>query len=163
MSEEATIPEQSGLAGLKAAHRALLERHAMTTGFKAGEVIFKTGDPANRFYCLLSGKVELWTRSPGAPAVKIDTIHAGELLGWSWLFPPYQWAFDAIAKTDTEAIFFYGTPLRELCDEDPAFGLELMKRMAEVMMRRLHASRQRVGDMLARMQAARRPVKEAAR
>jgi CRP-like cAMP-binding protein len=71
----------------------------------------------------------------------IQIIGAGEVLGWSWLFPPYLWHFNARAMEATDAIFFYATPLREECESDHELGYELMKRMAEVMVRRLQATR----------------------
>ena len=71
----------------------------------------------------------------------IDTIGAGDLLGWSWIFPPYIWHFTARAVELTNSIFFYGTILREYCDKDSALGYELFKRMSEVMIRRLQGTR----------------------
>jgi CRP/FNR family cyclic AMP-dependent transcriptional regulator len=71
----------------------------------------------------------------------IQIIGAGDVLGWSWLFPPFCWHFDARAVKPTEAIFIYGTRVRELCDEDHDLGYELMKRTAEVVIRRLQATR----------------------
>src|SRR6266568_4610439 len=68
----------------------------------------------------------------------------GELLGWSWLFPPYAWHFTARAVVDTTAIFFYGTILREYSEKDHSLGFELFKRMSAVMLRRLQAARQKL-------------------
>jgi CRP-like cAMP-binding protein len=68
-------------------------------------------------------------------------LGAGDVLGWSWLFPPYLWHFDARAATPTTAIFFYGTRLRELCDENHDLGYELMKRVSEIVIKRLQATR----------------------
>ena len=79
-----------------------------------------------------------------AEPVRIDEIHDGDLLGWSWLFPPYAWHFTARALEDTTAIFFYGTVLREYCEKDTALGFELFKRMSAVMLRRLQAARQKL-------------------
>ena len=66
------------------------------------------------------------------------------MLGWSWLFPPYYWHFDARAVEDTEAVFIYGTPLREECESDPELGYEILKRVALVMMKRLQATRRQL-------------------
>jgi len=63
------------------------------------------------------------------------------VLGWSWLFPPYNWHFSARAVEPTTAIFFYGTRLREECEDDPAFGFELMKRVAAIVIQRLQVTR----------------------
>ncbi len=76
--------------------------------------------------------------------VVIDTIGDGDLIGWSWLFPPYVWHFTARATQPTAAIFFYGTVLREYCERDHTLGFELLKRMSEVMTRRLQLARRKL-------------------
>ena len=76
--------------------------------------------------------------------VRIEEIQDGDLLGWSWLFPPYAWHFAARAVEETTAIFFYGTILREYCEKDHTLGFELFKRMSVVMLRRLQAARQKL-------------------
>jgi CRP/FNR family transcriptional regulator, cyclic AMP receptor protein len=140
---ESRIASHPICRGLSAAHLKLLAGFAMRTSFAQGEVIFREGDPANRFYLIESGRVRLETRRPGG-SVPIQTIGAWEVLGWSWLVPPYVWQFDAVAEEPTRAIFFYGTRLREMCDEDPALGYELMKRMSEVILQRLQATRRQL-------------------
>ncbi len=89
----------------------------MNSHFDAGELIFSEGDPANRFYLLIKGKVVLESDGEGEPTV-IQTIGPGDVLGWSWLFPPFYWHFDARAEQPIDAVFFYGTRLRELCEAD---------------------------------------------
>ena len=71
----------------------------------------------------------------------LQVIEAGDVLGWSWLFPPHRWQFDAVTLEPVEAIFFYGTRLREFAEEDPAFCCAIMKRMAGVLLTRLQATR----------------------
>lgn len=124
-------------------HVQLLADCAMRSHFKAGQVIFREGESASRFYLIENGRVALESSTLGEP-VKIDEIHDGDLLGWSWLFPPYAWHFSARALQDTTAVFFYGTVLREHCEKDNSLGLELFKRMSVVMLRRLQASRQKL-------------------
>jgi CRP/FNR family cyclic AMP-dependent transcriptional regulator len=122
----------------------LLADSAMRTQFRAGEVIFQQGDPANRFYLIQRGKVavETWLRERGT--ITIQTLYGGDVLGWSWLFPPYYWQFGARSLEDTDAIFIYGTPLREECESDHEFGYELMKRVSAVMLERLQATRRQL-------------------
>jgi CRP-like cAMP-binding protein len=117
---------------------------AMRTQFSAGEVIFQQGDPANRFYLIQRGKVavEAWLKERGT--VTIETLVGGDVLGWSWLFPPYYWQFGARALEETDAIFIYGTPLREECESDHELGYELMKRVSAVMLERLQATRRQL-------------------
>ena len=129
------------LRGLRPEHLATLSIYAMQTEFTDGQLILKQGDIANRFYLLLEGNVALQARNGKGP-VTIQTLGPGEVLGWSWLFWPYTWRFDAIAQGPVKAIFFYGTRLREHCEEDPLFGHELMKRVAQVAVERLQTVRQ---------------------
>jgi CRP-like cAMP-binding protein len=132
------------LAGMSRKHLALLTDCAMVVHFAPGQVIFREGENANRFYLLESGSVVLESkRTLGVPMV-IDTVRAGDLLGWSWIFPPHVWHFTARAVEPTVAIFFYGTILREYCERDPAFGYELFKRMSAVMVKRLQAAREKM-------------------
>lgn len=119
----------------------LLADAAMIRHFEAGEILFRTGEAANRFYLIEQGEVTLEANPGERPAVTIETVRDGGLLGWSWLFPPYVWHFDARAIKPTDAIFFYGTVLREYCEKDALLGVELFKRMSEVMVKRLQAAR----------------------
>lgn len=111
--------------------------------FNPGETIFHEGDPANRFYLLKTGKVSLESGEAEASTV-VQTIGAGDVLGWSWLFPPHYWRFDARALEPTRGIFIYGSRLRELCEDDHDLGYEIMKRTATVVIKRLIAARQQL-------------------
>ena len=88
--------------------------------------------------------VVLETLNNAGTSVLIEELGAGKLVGWSWLFPPYIWHFDARAAAPTSALFFYGTILREYCAKDPSLGLELLKRMSQVMVERLQSARARL-------------------
>ena len=131
------------LIGIGERQIRLLADCAMRSHFRLGEIIFREGETANRFYLILRGKVRLESSTLGEP-VSIEEIHGGDLLGWSWLFPPYAWHFTARAEEETDAIFFYGTILREYCEKDHSLGFELFKRMSVVMLRRLQAARQKL-------------------
>ena len=143
-SLEADVAAHPFLIGLSQHHIKLLADCAMKTHFAAEEIIFREGETANRFYLIEQGEVALEsTPSGGAPTI-IDSVKSGDLLGWSWLFPPYIWHFSARAVKPTTAIFFYGTILREYCEQDHTLGYELFKRMSEVMIRRLQSARTRL-------------------
>ncbi len=131
------------LIGMGDRHIRLLADCAMRCHFHAGEVIFREGEAANRFYLIERGKIVLESSTLGEP-VQFEEIKDGDLLGWSWLFPPYAWHFTARALEETTAIFFYGTILREYCEKDHSLGFELFKRMSVVMLRRLQAARQKL-------------------
>ena len=132
------------LAGLNPTQLALLTDCAIAAEFDAGEVILQESEPANRFYLIESGKVNLEASPAGEKPVIIDTIGAGELLGWSWMFPPYVWRFTARAVQPTRAIFFYGEILRQYCERDHSLGYELLKRMAPVMIKRMQRAREKL-------------------
>ena len=117
---------------------------AMKASFAAGETIFREGDPANRFYLVLSGRVELSSSNAEGREAVVQTIGAGDVLGWSWLFPPYYWNFDARAVEPVEAVFFYGTRLREECETNHDLGYELLKRMSTVIIHRLQSARRQL-------------------
>jgi CRP-like cAMP-binding protein len=111
--------------------------------FEPDEILFREGEPADRFYLLTDGAVEINTHS-GGHRVTVQTLGAGDALGWSWLFPPFRWHFEARAQKLTEAISFPAEVLRQQCETDPAFGFALMRRIAEVLMDRLQATRSKL-------------------
>jgi len=140
-SMEAVAMDHPFFEGLSSEHLKLLGSYGMQVQFKKGESIFREGDVANRFYLIEEGKVALESHLKDGPPVGVQTIGKGDVLGWSWLFPPYYWNFDARAVEPTKAIFLYGTRLREECENDPGLGLQLLKRMAKVIIHRLQSTR----------------------
>lgn len=129
---------------MSSAHLATLAACAMPTQFGAGQLIFRESEIANRFYLIFEGRVQLEAEATDRPGVLVDYVGAGDILGWSWLFPPYTWNFTARTIEPVRAVFFYGTWLRDRCDAEPAFGYDLMKRTAAVAIRRLQATRQQL-------------------
>ena len=132
------------LAGMNRAQLALLTDCAMVVRFAPGQVIFREGELANRFYLLESGRVVLESNGRFSGPVVVDSVGAGDLLGWSWMFPPHVWHFTARALEPTVAIFFRGNILREYCERNHALGYELFKRMSAVMVKRLQAARHKM-------------------
>ena len=132
------------LAGMNRSQLTLLTDCAMKVHFSPGQLIFREGELANRFYLIETGKVILESSARFGDPVIIDKVGAGDLLGWSWMFPPYVWQFTARAAEPTSAIFFYGTILREYCERDHSLGYELFKRMSAVMIKRLQAAREKM-------------------
>ena len=156
-SEDQTAAQQAGLIKALGSHPFLenltedqlkiLAANAMQVEFKEGEVIFNEGDSANRFYLIQDGEVILESNfeKTGKP-VTIDVIRSGDVLGWSWMFPPYYWHFDARALKPTRAVFFYATRLREECEKNSDLGFALSVRVAEVAIKRLQATRKKLTD-----------------
>jgi len=135
------IAGQPFFRGMSAGQLEILAECAMPVRFERDERIFREGDPANRFYLILEGEVALECHIKDWGTTLIQTVGPGEVLGWSWLFPPYYWHFDARALQPTKAIFLYGTRLRERCEQDHDFGYELMERTTEVVIKRLQRTR----------------------
>lgn len=132
------------LAGMNHNQLALLTDCAIPVHFEKGQTIFRQKETANRFYLIESGKVALESSDADGNPVVIDIIGPGDLLGWSWMFPPYLWRFKAKAMEPCSAIFFYGSILREYCERDHSLGYELLKRIAPIMLRRLQAARDKM-------------------
>jgi CRP/FNR family transcriptional regulator, cyclic AMP receptor protein len=132
------------LHGLSRDHLAVLADAAGDVTFPAQRRLFEDGGSATRFWLLQSGHVVLDLHVPGQGRMKIETIGMGELLGWSWLFPPYRWAFGAVTASPVEAFEFDARAVRACCESDPVLGYELTTRLAYVVAKRLQATRVRL-------------------
>ena len=140
----ALIAEQPFFKGLNPQQLQLLAASALEMKFETGATIFVEGSPANRFFLLLTGRVELSSEMEDRNVIPIQTLGPGDDLGWSWLFPPYLMHFTARALEPTITIFFYGTRLREQCEQDHELGYQLMKRIAEVATQSLQSTQRRL-------------------
>ena len=129
------------LYGMSRNHLAVLAEAASDVTFPARHRLFEDGGSASRFWLVQSGHVDLDLHVPGQGRTKIETIGMGELLGWSWLFPPYKWAFGAAAASPVEAFEFDGRAVRACCTSDPVLGYEVTRRLAHVVAKRLKATR----------------------
>lgn len=143
-TSELLLANHPFLRGLPAPQLDVLAAAAMRRNFEEGEVIFREGDPANRFYLIQRGHVDVNWRGANEELVPVERLGPGETLGWSWLFPPYHAHFEACAVEPVEAIFFYGTQVREFAERDAEFGQALMSRAANVMLQRLQAAHREV-------------------
>lgn len=132
------------LKGMSPHHIELLVLCATPTEFDAGQIVLREGEPASGFYLLETGTVVLEAKADDGKTVVIDTVSAGEPLGWSWLFPPYLWSFDARATEPCTALCFSGLLLRQHRDDDLTLSHELHQRASEVMVRRLQAARSKL-------------------
>jgi CRP-like cAMP-binding protein len=143
----ALIAELPAFARLAPAQLELIAGCATNVRAGAGEHLFREGQQADVFYALRHGSLALELHVPARDAVTIDTLHDGDLVGWSWLFPPYRWEFDGRAREDTALISFDGACLRGKCDADHELGYELMSSFAQVIIARLQATRLRLLDV----------------
>ena len=126
---------------------ALIAGCGRNVRFDAGETIFRQGDAADTFFVVRHGTVAVGNFVPPRGELVIETVEAGDLLGWSWLFPPYRSHFDARALSIVRATQFDGACLRDKCAADPAFGYDLMSRFAQVLIERLQWTRLRLLDV----------------
>lgn len=131
---------------IKPEHLQILVGCASNVRFDPDRFIFREGDEANRFYIIREGSVAIELATPTG-IVTIQTLQENEVLGWSWLFPPYRWHFDARANGPTLALALDGKCLREKCEHDPSLGYELMKRFARIVIDRLQATRLQLLDL----------------
>ncbi|WP_316745430.1 cyclic nucleotide-binding domain-containing protein [Streptomyces sp. MK7] len=135
---------------LSATQRERLLAAGLDVTFPASTRLFDEGGKADRFWLLRGGRVDLDVHVPGRhPAPVVETLGPGQLLGWSWISPPYRWHLGARATSAVEATEFPAGPVLDLCAADPALGYALMRRFTEVVAERLQATRIRLLDLYA--------------
>jgi len=128
----------------KPEHLSILASGAKSARFEPRQLLFRQGEPANQFYLIESGKIALEAHEPADGTLLVQTIGAGDVLGWSWLFPPFVWHFQARAIEPSAAIILSGAHLLMVAEQNHEFGYELMKRVAQVVIQRLQATRKQL-------------------
>jgi CRP/FNR family cyclic AMP-dependent transcriptional regulator len=151
---ETLLAEHPFFKGLEPTYLSFIAGCGANVTFQAGEYIFREGDPADHFYIIRHGRVQREIFAPERGPLPIDTLAAGDVLGWSWLFPPYRRFSDARALELTRAIALDGACLRDKCDEDHHLGYELMRRLAPLAMRRLQATMLQLLDLYGHARAS---------
>jgi CRP-like cAMP-binding protein len=144
-----TTPTPSMLRVLPVEHRNRLMRVAREVSFAQGTRLFEEGSPADRFWIIRTGTVELDMRVPGRRPAVIETLRHNELVGWSWLFTPHHWHLGAEAAGPVRAYEFDATAVRLMCREDPAMGSAVARWVGDVLAHRLHSARVRLLDLYA--------------
>ncbi|WP_031223687.1 Crp/Fnr family transcriptional regulator [Streptomyces roseochromogenus] len=134
---------------LSTEYRDRLMRLAREVSFDAGTRLFEEGRRANRFWIIRTGTIALDLHVPGRRPAVIESLGHGELVGWSWHFPPYLWHLGAEAMSPVRAWEFDAESVRVLCAEDPGFGRAIAVWVGQVVAQRLHASRIRLLDLYA--------------
>ncbi|HEY2160939.1 MAG TPA: cyclic nucleotide-binding domain-containing protein [Solirubrobacteraceae bacterium] len=133
--------------GLRPAQLELIAGCGGNEHVREGTFLFKEGERADRFYLIRHGAIALEVHAPGAGSHVVETLGEGEVVGWSWLFKPYRWQFDARAIEPTRMVAFDGACLRGKCDADHELGYQLMQRFAGAMLERLQATRLQLLDI----------------
>jgi CRP/FNR family cyclic AMP-dependent transcriptional regulator len=141
------LAAQPFLKGLTPHQLGLLAPLATRSMFHAGNRVFREGTPAEQFWLITDGRVQLDTEVPGYDNLVFETLGPGAVLGWSWLFPPNRWHFGAVAIQTTHTVTFNGALVKALCQRDPGLGFDLAMRFLEVMGDRLQASRRRLVEL----------------
>jgi CRP/FNR family transcriptional regulator, cyclic AMP receptor protein len=144
---EALLTEHPFFKEMTAPYRSLIAGCGKNVRFDSGQLLAKTNDPANRFFAIRHGRMSIEIQSPERGPLIVQTLEAGDIVGWSWLFPPYDWKFDVRAVEQVRALSFDGECLRGKCERDPAMGYDFMKRFAQVFMKRLEATRLQLLDL----------------
>jgi len=144
---EPILAKHPFLKGLKPEHLQILVGCASNVRFNAGQFLFHEGEEANEFYMIREGKVAVQIQGAERGPITVQTIGEGEVLGWSWLIPPYRWRFDVKALELTRAIALDGKCLRTKSEEDHDLGYQLLRRFAGIIVERLEAARLQLLDV----------------
>ena len=146
---ERILAEHSFFEGLETEYLKLLVGCASNVRFQAGAYLFREGEEASHFYLIRQGRVAVEIYAPQRPPIVVQTLEGGDILGWSWLIPPYHWRFDARVVEPARAIALDGKCLRSKCEENHDLGYALLKRFAHIVDQRLQATRMQLLDVYA--------------
>lgn len=149
-SIQSQLAENPALKELSSEHLGILADCAHHVDFPTGKFLFWTEGSADRFYILQAGSVSLQVQPPYSKPILIGTVHSGDILGWSWLYPPYKWHFDAQATEPIEAIQLDARCVRQKCESDHELGYHLLRIFSKIMMDRLQATRLQLLDIYAK-------------
>lgn len=144
---ERYVAEHPFFAGMSEKHIQLIVGCASNVKYDAGQQIDRAGMEANTFFLVRQGRVAVEIVNPTSGPITIQTVGDGDVLGWSWLFPPYIHHFDSKALDLTRAIALDGKCLRQKCDADHELGYELFKRFAQIMEQRIESTRLQLMDL----------------
>ena len=150
--DKSVLGAQPFLRGLSDQHLTRLAALCQHITVPARHRLFEEGATADRFWLIDAGQVKLDAMVPGGSRLIIETLGRGDIVGLSWMMPPYQWGFGAITAQPTQAFEFDARAVRQACEDDPALGYELGQRFSRVMVRRLQATRARLVEVCAHAQ-----------
>jgi len=128
-------------------HLKLVTGCAANVRFEPDQFVFHEGDEANQFYLIREGRIALQLFAPDRGHMTLETLGEGDILGWSWLIPPYYYVFDAKVLELTRTIALDGKCLRRKCEEDHHLGFELLKRFSSILEHRLATTRLQLLDL----------------
>ena len=143
-SLEPVVVSHPFFEGMKPEHLEVIAGCATEARFVSDQILFHEGEPANKFYLIQSGRIALEAHELSDGTVPVQELGAGDVLGWSWLFPPFVWHLRARALEPTRAVVLDGAHLLIAAERNRDFGYELMKRVAQVVIQRLQATRKQL-------------------
>lgn len=143
-SLEPVIVSHPFFQGMKPEHLEVIASCATEATFEPDQILFREGEPANKFYLIQSGRIALEAHELADGTVPVQELGAGDVLGWSWLFPPFVWHLRARALEPARAVVLDGAHLLVAAERNGNFGYELMKRVAQVLIQRLQATRKQL-------------------
>jgi CRP-like cAMP-binding protein len=143
----ATIAEHPFMHGLDAKFIQLVSNKATQRNYERGDMLFKEGETADKFFLVLAGKIALELAPPEKDRLTIETIGEGEVVGWSWMVAPYRWTFDARALKNTQVIAMDAELLRKALEDDPKNGYDFLLRLLPVIGNRLENTRLQLMDV----------------
>jgi CRP-like cAMP-binding protein len=138
---EEYLSTQAFFSGLSPEFIGFLARCASERQIEPGQVLFRQGERAHYFYLIRNGSIAIEIPAITGPTLTVQSLGAGQILGWSWLIPPYKWNFQARAEAPTTLLAFDGDAVLARCEEEPTFGYALLKRFASLMGERLEVAR----------------------
>lgn len=141
------LVDQPFFAGLSEEQIRVVAETAKIVSFDEGERMFAEGGEAGMSYLILEGDIALSIRTQAHGPKVVQTLHRGEFVGWSWMYPPYRWSFDANVLADVKAVQFDGPQLKKISVADPALGYALMTRFTEIIINRMQALRIQLLDV----------------
>jgi CRP/FNR family cyclic AMP-dependent transcriptional regulator len=147
---ERIVREHPFFANLAEEHLQLACGCAKNVRYKKGDYLLREGEPANEFYLIRTGRVAMEINAPGHREIVFQTVGPGQIVGVSWLVPPYRWSYDARALEEVRAISLDAECLRGKCDDDHDLGYEMMTRFMPILVQRLQATRLQLLDVYGR-------------
>lgn len=141
------LADHAFFQGLTNEHLAFIAGCGKNVVFEEQALIAKPGDAANEFYLIRHGQAALILGMPPHPPFIYQTLGENDILGLSWLIPPYRWTVTVQAITTIRAIAIDGACLREKCEKDPSLGFILMKHLVQVLVSREEAARLHLLDI----------------
>jgi CRP-like cAMP-binding protein len=144
---EPLLAEHPFVRGMSPELIATVAGCASNARFETGQSLFKDGEEANQFFIIRKGRIALEAAPPTGDPLVIQTYGEGEILGWSWLVPPYRWRFSGRALELTRVLMLDGKCLRGKCEKDHELGYQLLRRFADILASRLDATRLQLIDM----------------